>query len=58
MLQWALTFLTVALAAGFLGFGDIAAISVEFARLIFVVFLVLFVTTAFAHALQGRAPSA
>ena len=42
MLQWALIFLVVALVAGVLGFGGVAIISVEIARALFFVFLVLF----------------
>lgn len=46
MLQWAITFLVLALIAGVLGFGGIAAVSVEFAKILFVVFLILFVASA------------
>ena len=35
MLQWALSFLILALVAGFLGFGGIAVVSIELARLLF-----------------------
>lgn len=56
MLQWAITFLVVALIAAVLGFGGIAAVSVEIARILFVVFLVLFVITAVLHVVRGRAP--
>ncbi len=42
VLQWALIFLVVALVAGVLGFGGVAVISVEIARALFFVFLVLF----------------
>jgi uncharacterized membrane protein YtjA (UPF0391 family) len=58
MLQWALTFLVIALLAAVLGFGGIAAMSVELARIVFGVFLVLFVVTAVVHLLQGKAPPA
>jgi uncharacterized membrane protein YtjA (UPF0391 family) len=43
MLRWALLFLIVALVAGAFGFGGIAAAATDFARLLFVVFLALFV---------------
>jgi uncharacterized membrane protein YtjA (UPF0391 family) len=56
MLQWALTFLVVALIAGLLGFGGLAAVSVGFARVLFVIFLVLFLIAAAAHAFRGKAP--
>jgi uncharacterized membrane protein YtjA (UPF0391 family) len=56
MLNWALTFLIFALIAGALGFGGLAVVSVEIARTLFVVFIVLFLITAISHALRGRAP--
>jgi uncharacterized membrane protein YtjA (UPF0391 family) len=56
MLQWAITFLVIALIAAFLGFGGIAALSVEAARILFGVFIVLFLITAVMHILRGKAP--
>lgn len=53
MLGWALTFLVIALIAGVLGFGGIAIISVEIARLLFFVFLVLFAVSLIAGLLRG-----
>jgi uncharacterized membrane protein YtjA (UPF0391 family) len=46
MLRWALAFLIVALIAGVLGFGGIAADSAWIARVLFVVFLVMFLISA------------
>ena len=43
MLSWALTFLVIALIAGVLGFGVIAGTAASIAKILFVVFLVLFV---------------
>src|SRR5882672_8009069 len=43
MLSWALTFLIVALIAAVLGFGFIAGTAAEIAKILFVVFLVLFI---------------
>ncbi len=57
MLQWALTFLVLALIAGVLGFGGVAAMSIDIARILFVVFIVLFIVAAVVHALRGRAPT-
>lgn len=54
MLQWALIFLVVALIAGAMGFGGIAIISVDIARILFFVFLVLFVVSLVAGLLRGR----
>ena len=53
MLGWALTFLVIALVAGVLGFGGVAIISVEIARLLFFVFLVLFAVSLIAGLLRG-----
>ena len=50
MLNWAVTFLIVAIVAGLFGFGLVAGIAVEFAKILFFVFLVLFV----ASLLLGR----
>ncbi len=43
MLSWALTFLVVAIIAGVLGFGVIAGTAASIAKVLFFVFLVLFV---------------
>jgi uncharacterized membrane protein YtjA (UPF0391 family) len=56
MLSWALTFLVVALIAGALGFGGVAVVSVEIARILFFVFIVLFILAAAAHAFRGKPP--
>jgi uncharacterized membrane protein YtjA (UPF0391 family) len=56
MLHWAMTFLVIALIAAVLGFGGVAAISIEMARIVFGVFIVLFIVTAIIHVLGGKAP--
>ncbi|HYD18873.1 MAG TPA: DUF1328 domain-containing protein [Patescibacteria group bacterium] len=56
MLRWALSFLVLALIAAVFGFGGVAAASMDIARILFMVFLVLFIVTAAMHALRGRAP--
>jgi len=43
MLRWALAFLIVALVAALLGFTPVAGASYEFAKVLFFVFLTLFV---------------
>jgi len=58
MLSWALSFLVLALIAGVLGFGGIAVASVEIAKILFFVFIALFILSAVIHALRGRAPKA
>jgi len=56
MLRAALGFLILAVIAGVLGFGGIAALSVDIARILVIVFLLLFVVAMVMHALRGRAP--
>ena len=54
MLGWALTFLVVALIAAALGFGGIAGASMEIAKIIFFVAIVLFVISALFGFMRGR----
>jgi uncharacterized membrane protein YtjA (UPF0391 family) len=56
MLGWALTFLVVALIAGVLGFTTIAGASIAVAKILFMVFLVLFVISLIMHMVRGRTP--
>jgi uncharacterized membrane protein YtjA (UPF0391 family) len=48
MLRWAILFLIVAIIAGVFGFPGITVAATDIARLLFVVFLVLFVIALFA----------
>lgn len=57
MLSWALTFLIVALIAAVLGFGGIAGLSMEIAKIIFFVAIVLFAISAIAGLMRGRSPT-
>jgi len=43
MLRWSVIFLVVALVAALFGFGGIAAAATDIARVLFIIFLVLFV---------------
>jgi uncharacterized membrane protein YtjA (UPF0391 family) len=52
MLSYAITFLVIALIAGVLGLGLVAGLALEIARILFVVFLVLFIVSLVA----GRRP--
>jgi uncharacterized membrane protein YtjA (UPF0391 family) len=52
MLNWALTFLIVALIAAVFGFGGIAADAAWIAQVLFVVFLVLFLVSALTGAVR------
>lgn len=45
MLRWAVVFLVVAIVAALFGFGGVAGISADFARILFFLFLVLFVVS-------------
>lgn len=54
MLQWALIFLVVALIAGVLGFGNIAAGASSIAQILFMIFIVLFVISLVMHLVRGR----
>jgi uncharacterized membrane protein YtjA (UPF0391 family) len=49
MLYWALMFLVVALIAGILGFTGVAILTAGVAKLLFVVFLVLFLVSFATH---------
>lgn len=45
MLRWAVLFLVIALVAALFGFGGVAGVSIEAARIMFFIFLVLFVVS-------------
>jgi uncharacterized membrane protein YtjA (UPF0391 family) len=50
VLSWAITFLVVALIAGILGFGFIAGTAATIAKVLFFIFLILFLVSF----IQGR----
>lgn len=56
MLRWTIIFLVLALIAGVLGFGNIAGVSTDIARILFLIFVVLFIVAALVNALRGRTP--
>jgi len=58
MLGWAVTFLLIALLAAFLGFGGIAIVSIELAKIVFFVAIILFAISAIVGLLRGREPRA
>ena len=58
MLGWAVTFLIVALIAGVLGFGGVAIVSVEIAKTIFVIAIILFLVSAIFGFMRGRSTGA
>jgi uncharacterized membrane protein YtjA (UPF0391 family) len=57
MLGWALTFLVIALIAAVLGFGGIAGLSMEIAKIIFFVAILLFAIAAIVGLVRGRTPT-
>jgi uncharacterized membrane protein YtjA (UPF0391 family) len=54
MLSWVVTFLVVALIAGILGFGGIAGASVEIAKAIFFIAVILLLVSAVVGLVRGR----
>jgi len=53
MLYWAVIFFVVALVAALLGFNGIAIASAGIAKILFVIFLVLFLVSLVAHLAGG-----
>jgi uncharacterized membrane protein YtjA (UPF0391 family) len=54
MLGWVVTFRIVALIAGILGFGGIAGASIEIAKAIFFIAVILFIISAVVGITRGR----
>lgn len=54
MLSWAVVFLVVALIAAVLGFGGLAGTAVGIAKLLFFVFLAIFVISLIIGLARGR----
>jgi uncharacterized membrane protein YtjA (UPF0391 family) len=54
MLGWVVTFLIIALIAGILGFGGVAGASIEIAKIIFFIAVVLFLVSAIVGLARGR----
>jgi uncharacterized membrane protein YtjA (UPF0391 family) len=54
MLGWVVTFLIIALVAGVLGFGGVAGASIEIAKIIFFIAVVLFLVSAVVGVARGR----
>jgi uncharacterized membrane protein YtjA (UPF0391 family) len=54
MLSWVVTFLVIALIAGILGFGGLAGASIEIAKIIVFIALVLFLVSAVVGLARGR----
>ena len=54
MLRLAIVFLVIALIAAFFGFGGVASLSWEGAKILFFIFIVLAVLSFLAGAFRGR----
>jgi uncharacterized membrane protein YtjA (UPF0391 family) len=54
MLKWAVIFLIIALVAAVFGFTDIAAASAGIAKILFGIFLVLFLAAVFIGLIVGK----
>jgi uncharacterized membrane protein YtjA (UPF0391 family) len=54
VLGWVVTFLIVALIAALLGFGGIAGASIEIAKVIFFIAIIVFVVSLIFGAIGGR----
>ncbi len=54
MLNWAATFLIIALVAGALGMFGVAGTSMEIARVLFVIFLVMFLVSLVTGRASGQ----
>jgi uncharacterized membrane protein YtjA (UPF0391 family) len=54
MLRLAVVFLVIALIAGFLGFANVASLSWDGAKILFVVFLILAVLSFVGHGFRRR----
>ncbi len=53
MLRWVITFLVIALIAALFGFGNIAEGAASIAKILFYIFLVLFVISLIAGGVRG-----
>ena len=57
MLGWAITFLIITLVAALLGFGMIAGVAIEAAKIVFFVAIALFAISVIAWLIRGRRPT-
>jgi uncharacterized membrane protein YtjA (UPF0391 family) len=56
MLSWALAFFVIAIIAAVFGFGGIASGAAEIAKLLFFLFVVLFLVSLIMGLVRGRGP--
>ncbi len=58
MLNWAITFFLMAVAAAVLGFGGLAGTFVDIAKFLAMIFVVLFIVSLIYSLVSGRRPPA
>ena len=56
MLYWAFVFFIISMIAAVFGFGGIAVAAVGIAKILFFIFLALFVLSLIVHVLRGGRP--
>jgi uncharacterized membrane protein YtjA (UPF0391 family) len=56
MLRWAIIFLIIAIVAAVFGFGNIASGATDIARILFFVFLVIFIISLIMGLMKGKTP--
>ncbi len=56
MLRWAIIFFVVAIIAAIFGFGNISAAATDIAKILFYVFLVIFLISLVMHLMGGKGP--
>ena len=49
MLTWAIIFLVIAILAGIFGFREVSSVATQIAKILFFIFLVLFVVSLIMH---------
>ena len=54
LLSWAVVFLVIALVAALFGFGFVAGTSVEIAKILFYVFIILFFVSIIFRLVKGK----
>jgi len=56
LLHWAVIFFIVAIIAAIFGFGNIAAAATDIARILFFIFLVVFLLLMIGWLIRGKGP--
>ena len=54
MLRWAIIFFIVAIVAAIFGFGNIAGAATDIAKILFFLFLILFVVSLILNLVRGK----